>query len=220
MDLIYKSQDITNSEIVVNSQTVENSKNIFYSTSVIGSKDIVRSEDVDGSNLVFNSFLVSRSSKINESSNITDSVNICNSSMVLRGRNIIHSSNIANSADLVSCDNITNSFFCANSKDLFSCIFCNELKNKEYHIFNHPISPERFDIITDQYQRFQDSELGFIEAWPEELAIAYDPNYIIDIRKWYASISPKFWKWVRTLPHYDEMMLYQMTMLPKILIGQ
>jgi hypothetical protein len=59
--------------------------------------------------------------------------------------------------------------------------------------------------------------LNFVRDWPEHLLTEFVPE-TNKFNCWYTSISEKFWKWVRTLPNFDSMLIYDITMLPEILL--
>jgi hypothetical protein len=74
-----------------------------------------------------------------------------------------------------------------------------------------------YELFEKQYFKYMTTQLAFVAEWPENLAVG---TYVAPTRKfddWYHSIDTKFWKWVRTLPGFDPMILYNITMLPEIL---
>jgi hypothetical protein len=97
-------------------------------------------------------------------------------------------------------------------------LFCESLDGVEYYIFNKPVDKDLYEMLEEQYLKYMGGQLNFIKEWPEDMAVSV---YISPTRKfddWYHTISDKFWKWARTLPNYDSMLLYNITMLPEILI--
>jgi hypothetical protein len=61
-------------------------------------------------------------------------------------------------------------------------------------------------------------QLDFIQKWPDELVAATHVTPTRKLDSWYYPISDKFWKWVHTLPNFDLILIYNITMLPKILV--
>lgn len=225
-----KACNITNSEgywysvNVHNSKYVANSKNVHESTSVFGSeditkgKDIVSSDNIEASTQIFYSSMVDDSQKIYRSTNITESVNICNSTMVARSKSVIDSFNVFDSSEIMNCVSVSDSHFCRNCKNIKFCMFCDELENAEYCIFNIPIEKSHYEMILKQYNKYLTELLGFIHEWPEELSTSVHKSPTKKFDDWFYPISEKFWKWARTLPGYDMMILYRITLLSDILI--
>ena len=138
--------------------------------------------------------------------------------MVANSRNVIDSKNVFGSSEIIKCNTVTDSHFCQNCTNIENCLFCYDLHDAQYCIFNKPVDKNRYEMIARQYQKYMDTLLAFMREWPCELLVEM---YVAPTRKfddWYAPISDKFWKWVRTLPGYDSMMLYNITMLPEILV--
>ena len=60
--------------------------------------------------------------------------------------------------------------------------------------------------------------LSFVDKWPSEILTKDNLPKVNDFDKWFLPIPNKFWKWARTLPNFDSMLIYDITMLPEILI--
>lgn len=216
-DGFWYSQDVHDSKYIVKSKNIEGSTSIFESTDIIDSTDVVGSESIEYSHQIFYSSMVDTSKKIFKSQNITESVNICGSTMVARSLNVIDSSNVFDSTEIIRCSSVSNSHFCQDSKNLKNCMFCYEIENAEYHIFNTPVDKSLYELIEKQYKKYMNEPLSFIRDWPSEMLIS---QYVIPTRKfddWFYTIPPRFWKWVRTLPNFDGMLLYNITMNPDLL---
>jgi hypothetical protein len=98
-------------------------------------------------------------------------------------------------------------------------MFCDGLEDAEYCIFNVPIDKERYEIIEKQYKKYLTELLAFVRDWPEELATN---EIVLPTKKfddWYYPISEKFWKWARTLPGFDSVILYRITLLSDFIIN-
>lgn len=214
----YYVNDVENCSFVVKSHHLKNCQNIFDSKYIENSQDVVDSEEVADSSLVFAAAFINNSQKISRGSNITNSRNIYNSIMVVNSRNVYESADVINSSEITKSKNVSDSKFCRSCKNIKHCLFCDGIENAEYCIFNQPVSKEKFEVLFSQYQKYMDVELQFIDQWPQNLAMGLVLRASLDCSKWYAPIPAKFWKWARTLPGYDEMLLYEMTMLPEILV--
>ena len=212
------SLDVRDSKYIIKSKNIESCIGVFSSSDISNSKDISASDSVSDSRQIFYSSFVEESEKILKGQNIINSVNVCNSTMVARSRNIIDSSNVFDSSEIVNCDTVSNSHFCQKCTNIKNCMFCEGLIDAEYYIFNKPVDKNYYELFEKQYKKYLTELLDFIQDWPEEMIIE---QFILPTRKfddWYHPISDKFWKWARTLPNFDSMLLYNITMLPEILI--
>lgn len=210
----YNCQNIQDSQYIVNSNEVDSSSFVHNSTGISHSTDVFKSDDVTDSLQVFDSQFVYSSKKISGSTNIENSHNILISKGVYNSRNIYACTNVMTSGELRFCEDITASNFCVDSNNLKNCLFCYELKDKEYYIFNKPIDKERFEVVLKQYQRIMNElELAYLrESWPESMLIPGSPNPHSYFFKHYEQLPDKFWRWVKTVPGYDIDLLYKMTL--------
>ena len=201
----YNCQNIQDSQYIANSSDVDFSSFIHSSTGVSHSTDVLNSDDVTNSLKVFQSQFVYSSEKIFGSTSIENSRNVLISKGIYNSRNIYDCTNVITSGELRFCEDITASNFCVDSKSLKNCLFCCELNNKEYHIFNKPVDKERFEIILKQYQRIMgELELDYMrEPWPESMLIPSLPSPFPYFNKHYLQLPDKFWRWVQTVPGYD-----------------
>ena len=212
------SVNVKNSKYVVKSKEVTDSISVFESTEVVSCSDVVNSDSATNSKQIFYSSMIDDCQKVFRGTNIVESINVCNSTMVVRSKNVIDSSNIFGSSEIVKCNTVTDSHFCQNCINIENCLFCEGLENAQYYIFNKPVDESRYKMIEKQYLKYFTELLGFIREWPENLIVG---TFVAPTRKfddWYSPISEKFWKWVRTLPNFDSMLIYNITMLPEILI--
>lgn len=216
----WASQNVSNSKYVVNSKDIKDCRGAFDSNDIANSIDIVNSDSVLDSVQIFYSSMVDASARVFKSRNVTNGTNICNSTMIARSKSVVDSFNVFDSSEIIDSENVSNSHFCQGCKDIKYCLFCQDLENAEYHIFNRPVDKSHYEIFEKQYLKYMTEELDFVRNWPSEMLRG---AYISVTRKfddWYHPISPKFWKWARTLPHYDSMLLYYITMMPELLIDE
>ena len=211
------SQDVRDSKYVINSKDVTNSIGVFGSSDIHKSFDVDDSDEVTDSKQIFCSSMIEECEKVYRSQNITRSVNICNSTMVVDSKNVIDSNSIFNSSEIIKCINVSSSYFCQNCKNIKHCMFCEDLEDAEYYIFNKPVDQNYFDLFEKQYLKYLTERLDFIREWPEDLVVSASVAPTRKFDDWYHSITPKFWKWARTLPNFDSMILYNITMLPELL---
>ena len=96
-------------------------------------------------------------------------------------------------------------------------MFCWDINDAEYHIFNKPIDPERFEMLQAQYRKYITEELAYTSSeWPREMLIPTFPHMHVFYDRHYAVLNDKFLRWARTLPNFDEQLLYEMTLNPKV----
>lgn len=212
------SVNVQNSKYIVKSKNVKDSKGVFGSIDITQSRDVVDSDEVENSGQIFYSSMIDNCAQVYRGKNIVSSVNICNSTMVARSENIIDSNTVFDSSEIIKCNTVTNSFFCQNCNNIEHCMFCEGLEGAEYHIFNKPVDKKMYELIEGQYRKYMNGQLEFISNWPEELVVGAHISPTRKFDDWYHPISEKFWKWVRTLPGFDSMLLYNITMLPEILV--
>ena len=214
------SQKVSNSKYVIKSNNIKDSTSVFYSTDVSNSTDIADSENVENSHQVFYSSMVDTSNKIVKGQNIVESTNICNSTMVARSVNVIDSNTVFDSSEIIKCNIVTSSYFCQNCANIKNCMFCEGLDDVEYHIFNKPVDEKMYRLFEKQYKKYLNELLSFVRDWPNEMIA---DQHVTPTRKfddWYHPISEKFWKWAKTLPGYNNMILYNIIMLPEFLIDK
>lgn len=210
----YNCQSIQDSHYVVNSEGIDFSSFVHNSSDISHCSDVYECDDATNSNQIFHSQFVYSSERVDHSTNVDNCVNVLVSAAVYNSRNIYVCSNIMGCGELRHCDKMDFSYFCADSKGLKNCMFCFDLENEEYHIFNQPVSKEKFDIIRKQYLRLiEDVELDYLrEQWPKDMLIPSRPNPFAYHDKHYRQLSEKFWRWVRSVPGYDVDLLYQLTL--------
>lgn len=216
-DPCWYSENVIDSKNIVKSQNIENSSGIFHGKDIKDSQDVCRAEQVLNSNRVFDSEIVSDSARICNSNNVSKSCNISSSKMIAFSENIVDSFDVFESSELRGCNKATASHFCSGSSSITNCMFCNDLNEAEYHLFNKPIDKKRYELIESQYKRFMPLNMNLVESWPEELLTETILNPIYKFNDWYSLIPPNFWKWVATLPGYDAMIMYGITLVPEVL---
>lgn len=214
------SQDVCNSKTVVKSKCVKDSQGVFRSTDVSNSTDVADSENIENSQQIFQSSMIDTSNKVVKGQNIVESTNVCNSTMVARSVNIIDSNTVFDSSEIIKCNTATNSYFCQDCTNIESCMFCEGLDNVKCYVFNKPVDEKMYKLFEKQYKKYLTENLSFIRDWPSEILVDHSVAPTRKFDDWYNPISEKFWKWAKTLPGYDSMLLYNITMLPDFLIDK
>ncbi len=88
---------------------------------------------------------------------------------------------VVDSKDCFKCrytynsSNCHDSYFLNNCTGCRNCIYCSNLVNKEYHVFNEPVSKEeyekiiadfgKYDYLTDKLKKFQEFKLKFPQKY-------------------------------------------------------
>ena len=214
----WESDSIKDCQYIIKSSQVSESRSVFRSKEIINGSNIVACENVDNSQQIFESAMIQDSHRILFGKNITNGQNICKSTAIINGRNIIESSNVFNSTEIFYSKNIHNSHFIKNCENIKNCLFCKDIHDAEYCIFNLPVEKDYYEIFEKQYMKYSYDYLQFVDEWPDKLLAEKIPN-ILRFDNWYKTIPEKFWKWVRTLPNFDSLLIYDITMLPEILIN-
>lgn len=211
----FDCSDTEDSFYASKSSDVKNSQYIHSSIEVADSSSVCLSSFVQGSHQIFNSEFVFFSQQVALSQNVESSNNVVKSSAVFESSNIYESKTVLRSREIRSSNDVTDSAFCASCNKIENCLFCVDLIEKSFHIFNTPVDPARFSIIKAQYLKFLSEGLTFVKDWPKEPLRIITPQVIVRFDKHYQSLPDKFWRWARTLPGYSEDILYQITFLPQ-----
>lgn len=221
-ETIIRSHNVDNSNVVIRSQDIENSDYIFSSKKIKSGNIIVNSATVENSHHIFESNFVYDSFNIYNGKNITESNNVVGSSFVVGSHSIYNASNVTNSfivfdLKMEETSDIEECGFIANSKMLTNCLFCAGIAEKEYHIFNHPVSEKQFALIKKQLESIiGDYHPTYVENWGEKTVPVEMPNFQSPVL-YHADLPEDFWEWVKTLPGYDPKILYQITFNPNLI---
>lgn len=204
---VYNSSQISNSFFIMNSDDVKDSKYISNSNSIENSDFVVNSQSVKDSSRIYCSKYVSQSEDVIESSNISGSNNIRESKFVINSSNIFNGKNVYYSNHLLNCENIYNSCLCSQVNNSKNCLFCCDLEEKEYYLFNKPIPEQIYQIIFEQYQSIMNKQLILFKT-PRNLVLPEKTkkNSIL-----FSNFSKNEWQWVETLPNYDKDLMAYLT---------
>lgn len=202
---------ISSSNEVLESKEVSNSFHIINSTNVVKSEEVYGSNDIEYSDHIYNSAYIEKSFRIYNSKNIQESCNILKSSFVVNSEDVIESQDVFNSNGIIISKGVSDSFICRNCTNISNCLFCFGIKDSEYCVFNTKISKERYDYIKKLYLKMINASLQFCE-WPEDgFIIECAPKIHSDWRLYFEDWSKEFYKWIRTLPMYDNKIMLCIT---------
>lgn len=216
-DFVYQSYDVKNSGNIVKSETIDNSAFIYYSKHINDSRVVVGSSYVEGGGSIYRSDFITNAQKIIHSKNITESSNICWSNFVIHCHDIFKSNNITNSGQIRNSENLDDCFFCSDCTTSSHLMFCHNMHgaNDGYYLFNQPVSEIQWRAVLTNYIRMIEP-LQYVEEWPEEFNVTPMVVAHHDFSRHY-KLSSDFIEWVCSLPHYDENVLYSITMNPNFL---
>lgn len=215
---IYESDKITNSTYISRCSRVQDSAYVFSSKEVIDSHDIASSTNVEHSSQIFSSEFVYDSHKVYQSKNVTESINIVNSDYVVRSSSVMNAAVVTKSHFIHSLTTgrtkqIKDSMFISDCVNMKNCLFCINMENGEYLLFNQPIEPEQLEMIKKQLCSILSgwqAELVRGE-WPAETVPLDSPQIQRNVLHQYAKLPEAFWRWAKTLPNYDSSILYALT---------
>lgn len=208
---------ITNSKNVWRSQQIENSSDIMRAIRISDSTKVRDSSDITSSSFVFNSKVVDNSTNVKNSGNIVDSDkviksnNITDSEQVACSSYIDWSDNIFYSISLTDCgyvyqsENLSDSYFCGFVKNSNHCLFCTNIEDKSFYIFNKEVEPQIFEEVLEQLHLMLQAET------PRMIEIAEDKfdgeerfNFNARYDSVFNGLSKEFYGWVGTLPNYSD----------------
>lgn len=213
---IYSSSNITNSEYIANSEVVINSEYVFDSKKVKNSRAILSSKSVNNSYNIHLSSFVGNSSNVYNGKNITNCNNIVSVTYAVDSSSVVNADQVINSAFVSglapsTSKNINDSYFIFDCENVSNCLFCSGIKDKEFYLFNKPINQKYYENIAKQAQEFAKEESLLLAHWKTEDMIIPEPRLVKNMAMYYSNMSEDFWEWVKSLPNYDPMVLYNIT---------
>lgn len=232
--------EITDSHIILSSFCIDSSSRVRDSENVSNSKYIAFSKDIKNSERVYASSNVENSQYISTSFNILGSVEVKDSSKIRHSQNVFNSGEISNCYGVCSCEEIEDSlgifnvstgkeiYFSTDLENCSYCLFCSGLKNKKFCLFNQEIDSKDWFVIKEllltewskedrnfyKVISFEDND----KEWYGFKSFNYSGSlsYVAQ-RDFFQGLSSKFLKYIRSMPYYNEWLLYQITLNPKIL---
>lgn len=215
---------VQNSTNCLESEKVFSSKNIYKSKNIDNSEFIKYSRDISNSKKITNSVDIFESSYVNNSEKIEYSTKIINSKSISNCINIINSSDISNSNNLSKCyslkycNTVLKSDFCelvGFSSFLTGCskmLFCTSLTSESLMLFNKPISLYNFNEIYENFlYMIQNEDINLILDDNNSSYFNGLANTKIEV---IFNVSDNFINWIKTLPNYDNFIMYQITLNP------
>lgn len=233
--------EIVNSSIILRSLYTDSSSRVQDSENVSRSKYVAFSKDVKNSERIYSSVNVENGQYINASFNVLSSMEVNNSSKIKYSQNVFNSDEILNCYGVYSCKKVEDSlgifnistgkeiYFSTDLENCSYCLFCSRLKDKSFCLFNQEIGLKDWFVIKEL----------LLNEWLEEDKNFYKvTSFEDDDKKWcgfraytnygagfsyvaqrdfFQGLSSKFLKYIRSMPYYNEGLLYQIILNPKIL---
>lgn len=202
-----RSEKVFDSANVYYSHNVKNSNFIKFCRDIRNCDDITSTENADSSAFIRNSDFIQSSQKIINGKNIFDCVNVINSSGINR------STNISNCRDISSCDKLWSSTGCKYSgfssflTDCEKVLFCTGLKYQACQLFNKPVEESVFQNVWDDYLARTSMAPIIIE---KDNSFYYEDE-VNPRAEAIFEITDSFRDWIKTLPNYNNFIMYQIT---------
>lgn len=232
--------EITDSHIILSSFCIDSSSRVRDSENVSNSKYIAFSKNIKNSERVYDSSNVENSQYISFSFNVLGSAGVKDSSKIRYSQNVFNSGEILNCYGVYSCKEVGDSlgifnvstgkeiYFSTNLENCSYCLFCSGLKNKKFCLFNQEIDSKDWFVIKElllSEWSEEDKNLYKVISFEDDNKSWYGfktSNYSVSLsyvaqRDFFQELSSKFLKYIRSMPYYNEWLLYQITMNPKIL---
>lgn len=225
VDTIAYSDNVSHSMFVSRSSRVEESTFVFGSEDITNSENISESKMVQRSKRIYNSDFVYDSERVINGNNINLSTGVVNSNYIINSHNIMNAANVIESQFVVDIvfdgtKNIKNSAFINHCSNLNHCLFCHGVSNGDYLLFNKQITEAEYEIIKTQMNNMLNRyclELVNDNVWPGFQVPLDTPRINMNIARQFKALPEVFWRWVKTLPGYDPMIMYSITMQGNLL---
>ena len=220
----YFSENVENSYGVIGSKMVRNSQYIERSKGVEGSTNCKGSRDVSGSDFVFKSKDVVFSQKVLNSSKIRFCNEIVGCKDLYECNNMDHCENMHFSFLDFGCKNSNYIGFSSNLENCTNCLFCSNLKDKSFYLFNQPVDKDYFHSVWVEFEELvknltlQSFLIKYDDTKTEKEGIEVDSEEVV-FNNIYTKIPGDVYKFITSLPEYDALTLYNITLIPKFLRG-
>ena len=233
--------EITDSHIILSSFCIDSSSRVRDSENVSNSKYVAFGKDIKNSKRVYASSNVENGQYISVSFNVLDSAEVKDSSKIRHSQNVFNSSEVLDCYGVYSCKEVGDGlgifnvstgkeiYFSTDLEDCSYCLFCSGLKNKKFCLFNQEIDSRDWFVIKELLLNEWSEEdeslykvVSFEDDNNEWCGFRYlsktDTNFsYVAQRNFFQGLSSKFLKYIRSMPYYNEWLLYQITLNPKIL---
>lgn len=221
---IWKSFNVMRSGMVRYGHDIEDSFYVDEGTDIRGSERISFGRQIVDSTFIYSSNNVLCSNYIANSIDI-DTSNFINRSLDIAAGSYLYNCNqIKNAVGAIDCSESSQIYFSSNLERCNHCLFCNKLSDSDFFIFNQPVEPRLWFVITELVkEKMKKEKLGksayFTTAdnWcgfkMREVKGTFSNAYEL-----YRCLSDDIIKYLLSIPNTKRDFLYNLTRNDKFLI--
>lgn len=224
---VFGSAFLSDCQMVSMSYRIKSSRNIEESSDIENSNNISYSSQVKRGNFIYNSMRVKNSSQVRGSADVAESIAVYESEDIENSKVILHGYKLRDSLYCFDVSNSDNIFFSEDLDDCSYCMFCCGLKGKKFYFFNQPISEKDFFMVKalifqrfgHLFDRLYKEQMGFkstISKWCGFSIPSLPQNTRVMMRNYYFTLPMGLYNYLKTLPNYNENVLYLITNLPGV----
>lgn len=201
--LMWNSTNITNSHIINYSDTITNSTAIHTCFNVVDSQYISNSSNITGSTYIRLGQDINDSSNIYQGKAINISDNLFRSTNIDSSRYIVDGSNLSNCERLYYCTDCNECYCSGFLHNCNHCLFCLNLTDKEYYIFNKKISKEAFSRCKERVSELLQAETAPIVPINKENYFNFNQN--VSMSSVFDMLSDDFFQQIKNMPNITEL---------------
>lgn len=211
---VYESYDVEESEKVIHSDHIYLSGNIDNCNNIRSSNYVASSITVEGSNGVLKSEYVVNSDLVDTGMDIQDSKEIYKASHVKKSQKCARVNSIENCIGLFSSSGCKEAYYSSFLKNCHHCLFCDDIEDASFRIFNQPVSEKDFFVILSMVESYFDNKLEpLIEITVnDEFYFGLDWHVSTHFTKIYRSLPQGVFDQLYRLPGYNDWLMYQITL--------
>lgn len=211
-----KSNDVINSRYIFKSYNIKESEVINLSSNIKNSRVITNCQYVD------DSLSINTSNYIRNCTLVADSKNVNNSNNIAKSSEINFCDNLFNCVNLKNCNTVYNSSFCTLScfsSFLTECtrvLFCTSIEHKNDMLFNKSIPSEVFYNVYKEFKkRIKEEKIELIILLQPLFSFYSNCEVQSNFQKMFQYLSNDFKEWIKTLPNYNNFIMYEITFNPE-----
>lgn len=211
---VYESYDVEESEKVIHSDHIYLSGNIDNCSNIRNSNYVASSATVEGSDGVLKSEYIVNSSLVDTGMDIQSSKEIYKASHVKKSQKCARVDSIENCVGIFSSSGCEEVYYSSFLKNCHHCLFCDDIEDASFRIFNQPVSEKDFFIILSMVESYFDNKLEpLIETTiNDEFYFGLDWHVSTHFTKIYRSLSQEVFNQLYRLPGYNDWLMYQITL--------
>lgn len=224
---IWASFNVERSETVRLGYNIKDSYNVDDSTDVTDSEMVSLSNEVVKSSFIINSTNVSRSDYIACSIDVKGSTFVTNSTDITTGSYLYNCHKVKEAIGAIECSDSSQIFFSLNLRNCNHCLLCNKLSNSDFFIFNQPVEPRLWFVMTELVkEKMRKEKLGvsteFIPTDNWHGFITKETSGVFsNAHELYRYLSDDAVKYLLSIPDVKRDFLYNLTRNDKFLtLGQ